>query len=345
MGSDFGQCVQSFSVTYTITWPPLLAEFYRYLKVFNIDVFEFGGVDCMFPFLKSFYTKFAITVMIPPGFVVLLFLGYLYGLRKQIKRRGVTAQVSMLEQKIERVELSGGYYSKMFFMLIVLYLKVSQTVIEIFRTKEFEPTPLWDQRYSLNPNAMDCDGMGCMEATSYHSWGISDRCYLVADVRLSCSAPLYRFFFFPVGGILVLVYPAGVPAFFLWLLMRDRDQIHDAISRMKFGFLYADYLGKYFYWEVWDLFRKLVLSSLFIFFRPGSVTQILCATVFSLLSLALHVRVMPYAFHTANMCQLLALNCIMLSLFGALLLKVRMDATQQANTDWFVNNFLLFVNV
>eukprot|EP01045_Picozoa_sp_COSAG04_P045120 COSAG04_NODE_15655_length_524_cov_7.496471_1_plen_128_part_10 len=54
---------------------------------------------------------------------------------------------------------------------------------------------------------------------------------------------------------------------------------------------------------------------------------------------------MPYAFHTANMCQLLALNCIMLSLFGALLLKVRMDATQQANTDWFVNNFLLFVNV
>ena len=342
---SFGQCVQSFSVTYTITWPEFLAEFYKYLKVFNIDIFEFGGMDCMFPFLKSFYTKFMITVFIPPAFVVLLVLGYLHSLRKLIKRRGVTAQVSMLEQKIERVELSGGYWSKAFFMLIVLYLKVSQTVIEIFRTKEYEPTPKWDQRYSLNINAMDCDDMGCMEKTSYRSWEVSDRCYLVADVRLSCTAALYRFLFLPTGTALVLVYPVGIPAGFLWLLMRDRDQIHDAISRMKFGFLYADYLGKYFYWEVWDLFRKLVLSSLFIFFRPGSVTQILCATVFSLLSLALHVHVMPYAFHTANMCQLLALNCIMLSLFGALLIKVRMDATQQANTEWFVNWFLLFVNV
>ena len=73
----------------------------------------------------------------------MLILSYLYALRKLIKRRGVTAQVSMLEQKIERVEQSGGYMSKTFFMLIVLYLKVSQTVIEIFRTKEYEPTPLW----------------------------------------------------------------------------------------------------------------------------------------------------------------------------------------------------------
>jgi len=75
------------------------------------------------------------------------------------------------------------------------------------------------------------------------------------------------------------------------------------------------------------------------------VMQILTATLFSLGALMAHVRLFPYIFQAANLMQLLALNCILLSLFGALLIKVKKDPTQQENTEWFINTFLLWINI
>ena len=114
---SFGQCVQSFSVTYTITWPPELAYLYSLMKPLNIDVFEFAGADCVFPELKSFYLKFTSTVLVAPAFMALMVLSFLNQLRKRHSARGDGPELSMLERKIEKAELVGGYMAKVFFML------------------------------------------------------------------------------------------------------------------------------------------------------------------------------------------------------------------------------------
>ena len=352
---SFGQCVQSFSMTYTITWPPELAALYAMFKPFNVDFFEFGGIDCLFPTAKSFYLKFVTTVLMAPGFIGLLVLHAINAMRKQRKKRGQQAQMSMLEKKIESAELLGNYMSKLFFFLILIYLKVSTLVLQMFATNGFEPTPFWDQRLSLNPERAGMTDEQVPVLTGDNTviedreyavsdWELSDRCYLDQDVRLSCSANTYTKLYYPLAWAMVAAYPVGIPGMFLWLLFRDRDQIHDAIQKMKFGFLFADYVPKYFFWEVWDLFRKLFISSLMVFFKPGSVTQCLVATIFSLFALCLHVRIFPYIFQAANLCQLLALNCILLSLFGALLIKVKKDPTQQENASMFVDVFLVGIN-
>lgn len=342
---SFGQCVQSFSVTYTITWPPELAYLYSLMKPLNIDVFEFAGADCVFPELKSFYLKFTSTVLVAPAFMLLMFLSFLNQLRKRHSARGDGPELSMLERKIESAELLGGYMAKIFFMLIMIYLKVSTLVLEMFRRRRFEPTPAWDIRLMLEPDRADAPEYEDDYMKSDWINDNTDRCYLEPDWRLSCTDTLYTNVFLNLAYIMVLAYPIGIPALFTFLLFRNRDQIHDAIQKMQYGFLFQDYFPKYFWWEVWDLLRKLAISSLMVFFAPGSVMQILTATLFSLGALMAHVRLFPYIFQAANLMQLLALNCILLSLFGALLIKVKKDPTQQENTEWFINTFLLWINI
>ena len=91
----------------------------------------------------------------------------------------------------------------------------------------------------------------------------------------------------------------------------------------RYGFLFADYLPDFFWYEVLDLIRKLILSGVLIFFQRGTVTQVVLAMLMALGFLQAQIRLMPYAYDTANTCQMLSFNAIYLTLMGALLTKVR----------------------
>merc|ERR1740130_2241672 len=129
----------------------------------------------------------------------------------------------------------------------MLYLKVSKTTLMMFAHRQFEPAPgyEWD-----NEDTAEDEKRG----------------YIEADMKLSTDVTIYYLMWF-LALICTFVYPLGVPAIFLGLMWRERDQIHDAINQKKFGFLFADYVAIYFLWEIIDLSRKLILSGLFIFFK------------------------------------------------------------------------------
>jgi len=103
-------------------------------------------------------------------------------------------------------------------------------------------------------------------------------------MRHYCTESTYSFFYF-FALINICIYPAGVPSFFILLMWREREQISDSINQKKYGFLFADYVQMYFLWEVIDLFRKLLLSGLMIFFQPGSVGQLLAGMIIALIFL------------------------------------------------------------
>eukprot|EP01050_Picozoa_sp_SAG11_P003620 SAG11_NODE_209_length_12331_cov_3.126226_3_plen_980_part_00 len=355
----FAQVVQSFALTYSVTWPPDLLAFLTKLQIVNFDIFEIGNLECLLPGLKNFYTKFLCTVFIPVGLSVLVFLKFLHH-RRKLKRSRFKFHIaaSLLEEKIEAIEISGGYASKFFFVLIVTYLKTSATVLEMFKCRQFEPIPwAWvDDSDSMNDYAEGyLEGRSAGGVDENGDWIYLDppfgddlaapwtnRKFIESDLRLSCTDLRYGFFFwFAIVG--VIVYPVGVPSIFFGLMFRERDQIHDAINKMKYGFLFGDYQPSFFMWEIFDLVRKLVLSGLMIFFNRGSVTQVVMAMLLSLFFLQAQVRLAPYAFAVANTTQLISFNSIFFTLFGALLLKVDMEKGKDTDIDkWFCDNFVLF---
>lgn len=143
----------------------------------------------------------------------------------------------------------------------------------------------------------------------------------------------------------VFLYPIGVPVFFVLLLWRERKHIHDSVNQKKYGFLFGDYMAVYFLWEVWDLGRKLMLSGLLMFFKRGSVSQLLVAMVIALFALELQLRLMPYKSFMANVIQLAAFNAILLNLVGAMLLKVDDSASVDGLGATFADGFLVLINL
>ena len=68
--------------------------------------------------------------------------------------------------------------------------------------------------------------------------------------------------------------------------------------------------------------RKLFLTGLIIFIRPDTATQIAVGTAVCMLSVAVHSGTYPFRTRLDNRLQLLALLCILWTMFIGLLLRV-----------------------
>ena len=353
----FGQVMQSFASTYSITWPPIMAQFIDQFSVVSFDLFTIGSVECVesMRWVKGFFAQFSFMVTFPVGVSGLLFLGWWVSVFRDKKDRAERGQASLLEQKIAAIELQGAWSSRWFFMLILIYLKVSSTVLEMFRCRTFEPyPPVWEapeknmanSYYQITQDTAwepgQDDGLfGDGRVASDHS----DRTGLEKDMRHTCTETVY-IMFYTFAVFMVFLYPFGIPFFFVLLMWREREQISDAINQKKFGFLFADYVTMYFLWEVLDLFRKLLLSGLMIFFNRGSVGQLIAGMIVALTFLEMQLRLMPYNDLLANLVQIVAFNAIFLNLLGAMLTKVKYeDGVDSSVSADFANKFLIFINI
>lgn len=322
---SFGQVLQSFASTYNIEWPDGLKGFISKFDIINFDIFTIGSFECEFPGVKSFYTRFWGTMMTPAGLIGFIWISWKAKMKAVSLSRKMDFEKSMLEVKIEDIEITGGYISRAFFVLIFMYLKVSQTALDMFKCRKFRPSDEF------------------LIAADYKTQ-YTDRTFLEADLTLPCRGHVYSTMWL-FGVIAVFVYPVGVPGMFAFLLFRERDQIHDAINKKKYGFLFKDYAIAYFFWEIWDLMRKILLSGVLIFFNRGSVGQIIIGMLIALVALQIQLRIMPFDSKQANWIQILSFNCIFLTLFGALLLKVTFNKSVdgQLGQD-FANVFLVIIN-
>eukprot|EP01051_Picozoa_sp_SAG22_P001122 SAG22_NODE_40_length_25739_cov_38.630031_5_plen_4683_part_00 len=337
----FCQVVQSFADTYQITWPDELRDIFVQFSIFNIEIFSVGSVECSptMGWVKTYYYRFVFIILVLPSIFGMFVVGYFVEVqlekRKLLEREQETGQkMSVLEAKINDIEATGRWLQRFFLCCVMLYLKVSKTVLEMFAWRNFEPEPAtqWTKELALiGDDYADPDG--------------GARGFLESDMNLSTDT--WRFTgFFGIGVVMAIVYPFGIPVVLMSMMWRERDQIHDAINQKKFGFLFADYVSVYFLWECWDLFRKLALSGLFIFFNRGSIMQLVGAMLFSLLALEMHIWIFPYADKLANYAQLVAFNAIFLNLIGAMMLRIPPQAgVDGAIGENFAKHLLTFINI
>merc|ERR1719198_1080969 len=80
-------------------------------------------------------------VFMPAFFAGVLIVGWKIQMMRSSAKRAKAGKSSLLEQKIAEIEVTGAWGSRFFFMLILTYLKVSATVLEMFKCREFEPHP------------------------------------------------------------------------------------------------------------------------------------------------------------------------------------------------------------
>jgi hypothetical protein len=154
------------------------------------------------------------------------------------------------KQDRERSEVVSRYLS-LFFLIIYLVLpSVTTSIAGVIPTRNLDPENIFPG---------------------------SDRRYMVHDLAISATSPRYKFGY-AWASVMAVVYPVGVPVLYYCVLSLNKHEImtgqrrhsimYSDIKRLRhyitpetIRFLHGAYEGTYWYWEIIETIRRLLLTA------------------------------------------------------------------------------------
>jgi len=155
--------------------------------------------------------------------------------------------------------------------------------------------------------------------------------YKVSDVRTQCFTSKWTEDAI-IAIAVITIFVVGFPLGICCILIRNRhklfhrEQMDDNIYyipkiNIRFGFVFERYTDECYLWEIVEIARKLLLTSLIVFVDEGSAKQVAFASLVSIVFLSLHYKFQPYITTTENTIMTFCLwNCCLIYLYGFLIL-------------------------
>lgn len=172
-----------------------------------------------------------------------------------------------------------------------------------------------------------------VSATVFQSFACEDlddrKNYLRADYRIECDSSKHRAFQV-FAGIMILVYPVGVPLFYGYLLYNNRrllkseDEGEREMSPQvqPISDLWAPYKPRRFYYEVIECLRRMSLTGVVVFIYPNTAAQVAVTLVIAFSFVVVSERLAPYASKWDASISLTGHIIVFTSMYTALLSKV-----------------------
>ena len=102
-----------------------------------------------------------------------------------------------------------------------------------------------------------------------------------------------------LASVAILLYPVGVIFFSAWLLYLGRNTLileeENTPYTRSIAFLHASFIPTFFYFDILELAKKLILIGFASLVNQGSVMQLMLGTLITLLFLVLHLQASPCA--------------------------------------------------
>ena len=149
--------------------------------------------------------------------------------------------------------------------------------------------------------------------------------YLRADYRIHCTDAKHKAFEV-YAGIMVFVYPLGIPLLYAALLFQRRDVLADAGADKRvaqpIAGLWEAYRPERFYYEVVECGRRILLTGVVVFIFPNSAAQIAITMLMAFFFFAVFEIMLPYTSESDTWLSRGGHVIVFLSMFDLLLLKV-----------------------
>jgi hypothetical protein len=148
--------------------------------------------------------------------------------------------------------------------------------------------------------------------------------YLRSDYSVDCTSDTYKSYL-GLASFGIILFPVGIPALFFAIIRLRNHSLLSQCSRLLFG----NFDISFRYFEVYDLMRKLLLTSIVSFVSdPSSPTRCLYLLVLDLISLHVILVCQPYATKSDDMlaCCFVVVECI--AFFIALLVTSGISAEE-----------------
>ena len=234
-----------FSALTRVKWPVALISMERYLKLVEGNIFQFAPLSCLYPQLRlDQFLKFILVLTVNASVVSLIFI-YLFLRRRCIKRR-LDCPASEKERAVSYLKMS--CYRNIFLLLLASYPVTSKVIVQIL------PLPGACVTQCFTDDKTQC------------TW------LLRADYSTECFTARHKLYW-PIAAAFSW-YPLGFPLLILILVYKYREA--DADSAVAFGLrvFFENYKGKFWFWEIIEMYRKLILVSLIFFFDSESLSQV-----------------------------------------------------------------------
>ena len=234
-----------FSALAKVQWPVILISTEKVLKVFEGNILQFAPLSCIHTSLRlDQLGKFTMIVVMNVILVGLIFL-YLF-----LKKRYIMNKKDLGEDQkaMEVKSLKKSCYRNIFLLLLTTYPTTSKSIIQIL------PLPGACVETCFTDDKSDCIFL------------------LRADHSVQCFTPRHSLYWL-MASILAL-YPVGFPLLALFLTYKYRESHkYEAIS---FGLrvFFENYKKEFWFWEITEMYRKLILISFIFLFGSKSLSQI-----------------------------------------------------------------------
>ena len=139
--------------------------------------------------------------------------------------------------------------------------------------------------------------------------------YLRADYSVDCDSSDYTSIY-SLAIIMVLVYPIGIPLIYFVMLYKNREKLDpqkfftemsllEAIFQRRkeinyLKFLYEAYLPNFWWTEVMECLRKLLLTGFVVFFFEGSGLQAAFGLFVSMVFAIVYAHINPFLIPSNN---------------------------------------------
>ncbi|XP_022794412.1 putative leucine-rich repeat-containing protein DDB_G0281931 isoform X2 [Stylophora pistillata] len=346
-----------FSTLLQVQWPVILVSMTEYLKFVEGNILQFAPLSCIHPVLRlDPFIQFVLAITVNV-FVISFILLYLLVKKHLINRmensteenssegienfteedKSETLEYSTEEIAPQRIEncttytmrnsekkkvaqLKKSCYRNIFLFLLLSYPMTSMKIINIL------PLPGVCVKVCFANDDNDC------------------RTLLKADYSICCFTSRHADFWHIAAGF--ALYPIAFPILLLALIWKYRtdSQEHKQIS---FGLkvFYENYKDKYWFWEIAEMYRKLIFISVILLFDSESDSQIGFAVIAASASGVLYTIFRPIKDKFEDRLQTFVLWVIFFNVcLGAIYSQPTVKDSGGGNNSTFINVMFLILN-
>ncbi|CAN0412480.1 unnamed protein product, partial [Pylaiella littoralis] len=154
-----------------------------------------------------------------------------------------------------------------------------------------------------------------------------DREYLRADYRIECTSSKHQAFE-SFAGIMIMVYPLGIPAFYAVLLYKSRGVLESKTDRetslqaQTISDLWEPYKPERFYYELIECLRRILLTGVVVFIYPDTAAQVSVTLIIAFAFVVVSQSFSPFVSKWDTRISLTGHVVVFLSMYLALLSKV-----------------------
>lgn len=216
----------------------------------------------------------------------------------------------------ERTQIVGRGYKN---ALLVLYLTLAPICSTLINAYLYEPT-----------------------GTNGAPAPINGSLYLRRDFRVEVNSPQHvELQALAIAGL--SFYAGLVPGLLFGLLWYNKKQLDAIHVFSKYGFLILPYKHDYFFFDVIDIYRRLILGTFLVLILPGQIEQVVIAFLISSTFFIVHVSASPFKSQLDNHLMGFTHGTICMTLFFAILYSVKPENLEVWSTILIAMNGLLIL--